>query len=43
MKEIDPIFDNKKIMEAARKESDREREQRIKIDFDALNFSRISN
>jgi len=43
VKEIDPIFDNKKIMEAARKESDREREQRIKIDFDALNFSRISN
>jgi uncharacterized protein YoxC len=43
IKEIDPIFDNKKIMEAARKESDREREQRIKIDFDALNFSRISN
>jgi len=43
VKEIDPIFDNKKIMEAAIKESDREREQRIKIDFDALNFSRISN
>jgi hypothetical protein len=43
IKEIDPIADNKKIMEAARKESDREREQRIKIDFDALNFSRISN
>jgi hypothetical protein len=43
VKEIDPITDNKKIMEAARKESDRETEQRIKIDFDALNFSRISN
>jgi hypothetical protein len=43
VKEIDPIADNKKIMEAARKESDREMEQRIKIDFDALNFSRISN
>jgi hypothetical protein len=43
IKEIDPIFDNKKIMEAARKENDREREQRVKIDFDALNFSRISN
>jgi hypothetical protein len=43
VKEIDPIFDNKKIMEAAIKESDREREQRIKIDFDALNFSRVSN
>ena len=43
VKEIDPIADNKKIMEAARKESDREREQKIKIDFDALNFSRISN
>jgi hypothetical protein len=43
VKEIDPITDNKKIMEAARKESDREIEQRIKIDFDALNFSRISN
>ena len=43
IKEIDPIADNKKIMEAARKESDREREQRVKIDFDALNFSRISN
>jgi hypothetical protein len=43
VKEIDPIADNKKIMEAARKESDRETEQRIKIDFDALNFSRISN
>jgi hypothetical protein len=43
IKEIDPITDNKKIMEAARKESDREREQRVKIDFDALNFSRISN
>lgn len=43
VKEIDPIIDNKKIMEAAIKENDREREQRIKIDFDALNFSRISN
>jgi hypothetical protein len=30
-------------IEAARKENDREREQRVKIDFDALNFSRISN
>ena len=43
VKEIDPIEELKIKTAAARKESDREREQRIKIDFDALNFSRISN
>jgi hypothetical protein len=43
IKEIDPIEELKMKTDAARKENDREREQRVKIDFDALNFSRISN
>ena len=43
VKEIDASDEISFRIEAARKESDREREQRIKIDFDALNFSRISN
>jgi len=42
-KGYDPIKELKIKTDAARKENDREREQRVKIDFDALNFSRISN
>lgn len=42
-KGYDPIKELKIKTDAARKENDREREQRIKIDFEALNFSRISN
>jgi len=41
--DIDEIELTKLRVRAARKENDREREQRVKIDFDALNFSRISN
>jgi hypothetical protein len=43
VKEIDASDEISFRIEAARKENDREREQRVKIDFDALNFSRISN
>jgi hypothetical protein len=43
VKEIDPIQELKLKTDAARKQHEREREERIKIDFDALNFSRISN
>ena len=43
VKEIDALDEISFRIEAERKENDREREQRVKIDFDALNFSRISN
>jgi len=43
IKEIDPIEELKMKTDAARKQHERERQERIKIDFDALNFSRISN
>jgi hypothetical protein len=43
VKEIDPIEELKMKTDAARKQHERERQERIKIDFDALNFSRISN
>lgn len=43
VKEIDASDEISFRIETARKENDREREQRVKIDFDALNFSRISN
>jgi len=43
VKEIDPIEELKLKTDAARKQHERERQERIKIDFDALNFSRISN
>jgi len=43
VKEIDPIQELKLKTDAARKQHERERQERIKIDFDALNFSRISN
>lgn len=42
-KGYDPITEEKLKRERARKEYERERENRIKIDFEALNFSRISN
>ena len=43
LKVIDPIEELKLKTDAARKQHERERQERIKIDFDALNFSRISN
>ena len=43
IKEIDPIEELKMKTDAARKQHERESQERIKIDFDALNFSRISN
>lgn len=43
VKEINAADEISFRIETARKENDREREQRVKIDFDALNFSRISN
>jgi hypothetical protein len=43
VKVIDPIEELKLKTDAARKQHERERQERIKIDFDALNFSRISN
>ena len=43
LKVIDPIEELKLKTDAARKQYERERQERIKIDFDALNFSRISN
>jgi hypothetical protein len=43
IKEIDPIEELKMKTDAARKQHEREMQERIKIDFDALNFSRISN
>lgn len=43
VKEINAADEISFRIEAARKENDRERENRIKIDFEALNFSRISN
>lgn len=42
-KGYDPIKELKIKTDAARKQHERERQERIKIDFDALNFSRISN
>jgi len=41
--DIDEVQRVKLKAAAARKEYERERQERIKIDFDALNFSRISN
>ena len=43
LKVIDPIEELKLKTDSARKQHERERQERIKIDFDALNFSRISN
>ena len=43
VKEIDASDEISFRIETARKEYERERQERIKIDFDALNFSRISN
>jgi hypothetical protein len=42
-KGYDPIEELKIKTDAARKQHEREKQERIKIDFDALNFSRISN
>jgi len=41
--DIDETELTKLRVRAARKQHERERQERIKIDFDALNFSRISN
>jgi hypothetical protein len=43
LKVIDPIEELKLKTNSGRKQHERERQERIKIDFDALNFSRISN
>ena len=43
IKEIDAIAEEKMKREAARKQAEKDKEERIKIDFEALNFSRISN
>ena len=43
VKEIDALDEISFRIEAERKEYEKERENRIKIDFEALNFSRISN
>jgi hypothetical protein len=42
-KDVNPLIEEKLKIEARRKQHERERQERIKIDFDALNFSRISN
>lgn len=42
-KDVNPLIQEKLKIEARRKESQKEQEQKIKIDFEALNFSRISN
>lgn len=42
-KDANPLIEEKLKIEARRKEYEKERENRIKIDFEALNFSRISN
>jgi hypothetical protein len=41
--DVNPLIEEKLKIEARRKEYEKERENRIKIDFEALNFSRISN
>lgn len=42
-KDVNPLIEEKLKIEARRKEYERERQNQIKIDFDSLNFSRISN
>jgi hypothetical protein len=42
-KDDNPLIEEKLKIEARRKEYERERQNQIKIDFEALNFSRISN
>jgi hypothetical protein len=42
-KDVNPLIEEKLKIEARRKQHERERQERIKIDFDELNFSRISN
>ena len=41
--DVNPLIEEKLKIEARRKEYERERQNQIKIDFEALNFSRISN
>lgn len=43
MDDIDEVQRVKLKAEAARKQAERDREDKLKIDFEALNFSRISN
>lgn len=43
IKEIDAIAEEKMKREAARKQAEKDREERLKIDFEALPMSRISN
>lgn len=42
-KDVNPLIEEKLKIERRRKEYEREKENQIKIDFEALNFSRISN